>query len=351
MHNKSPMGRQSCCVVKPKLRKGLWSPEEDEKLFNYITRFGVGCWSTVPKLAGLQRCGKSCRLRWINYLRPDLKRGMFSQQEEDLIISLHEALGNRWAQIAAQLPGRTDNEVKNFWNSCLKKKLMKQGIDPNTHKALISETELIKDAKNCSEKHSSLANVSASTETNQAFPVDSTSYYDGGLITDATRNQFGTKPIFDPLFLSEFQVSTDPIAYNSNLLTQYQQNMDLNPNFGFSAMPNLANFDHGNMSEMDFSDNSASQMSSFLFNDVKESSSNSSNVNSHTGFQINNMVENSAFSWGVENKLGPVFQCQINGSKSEEMKPSPWPESFGSYPLMSPSEDLTGASMDIFQQI
>ncbi|KAL5064595.1 hypothetical protein RYX36_026332 [Vicia faba] len=132
------MGRHSCCL-KQKLRKGLWSPEEDERLFNHITRFGVGCWSSVPKQAGLQRCGKSCRLRWINYLRPDLKRGMFSQQEEDLIITLHELLGNRWAQIAAQLPGRTDNEIKNFWNSCLKKKLLKQGIDPTTHKPKLLE--------------------------------------------------------------------------------------------------------------------------------------------------------------------------------------------------------------------
>ncbi|KAL8057253.1 hypothetical protein ABFX02_04G172300 [Erythranthe guttata] len=116
------MGRHSYCV-KQKLKKGLWSPEEDDKLCDYITRFGVGSWSYVPKLAGLERCGKSCRLRWINYLRPDLKRGKFSQQEEDLILSLHQSLGNRWAQIAAQLPGRTDNEIKNFWHSSLKKKL------------------------------------------------------------------------------------------------------------------------------------------------------------------------------------------------------------------------------------
>ncbi|CAL0316528.1 unnamed protein product [Lupinus luteus] len=129
------MGRHSCCY-KQKLRKGLWSPEEDEKLLHYITNHGHGCWSSVPKLAGLQRCGKSCRLRWINYLRPDLKRGAFSQQEENLIIELHAVLGNRWSQIAAQLPGRTDNEIKNLWNSCLKKKLRQQGIDPNTHKPL-----------------------------------------------------------------------------------------------------------------------------------------------------------------------------------------------------------------------
>ncbi|CAL4956281.1 unnamed protein product [Urochloa decumbens] len=130
------MGREVAATTRPKLRRGLWSPEEDEKLYNHIIRYGVGCWSSVPKLAGLERCGKSCRLRWINYLRPDLKRGSFSQQEEDLIISLHKILGNRWSQIASQLPGRTDNEIKNFWNSCIKKKLRQRGIDPATHKPL-----------------------------------------------------------------------------------------------------------------------------------------------------------------------------------------------------------------------
>ncbi|KAG9449443.1 hypothetical protein H6P81_009408 [Aristolochia fimbriata] len=106
-----------------KLRKGLWSPEEDDKLMNYMLNNGQGCWSDVARNAGLQRCGKSCRLRWINYLRPDLKRGAFSSQEEELIIHLHSILGNRWSQIAARLPGRTDNEIKNFWNSTIKKRL------------------------------------------------------------------------------------------------------------------------------------------------------------------------------------------------------------------------------------
>ncbi|KAG5618096.1 hypothetical protein H5410_017920 [Solanum commersonii] len=207
------MGRHSCSV-KQKLRKGLWSPEEDEKLCNYITNFGIGSWSSVPKLAGLQRCGKSCRLRWINYLRPDLKRGMFSQEEEDKIISLHQVLGNRWAQIAAQLPGRTDNEIKNFWNSSLKKKLMKQGIDPNTHKPL-KENQVIKDEENCTHKTSML----------QIPPH----------LNEMANGQFTeSKQVFDLLFVPDFQSNSNPSEYNSEVLAQYhdhQSEFENNPNY------------------------------------------------------------------------------------------------------------------------
>lgn len=129
------MGRQPCCD-KVGLKKGPWTAEEDKKLINFILTNGQCCWRAVPKLAGLLRCGKSCRLRWTNYLRPDLKRGLLSDSEENMVIELHSQLGNRWSKIASHLPGRTDNEIKNHWNTHIKKKLRKMGIDPLTHKPL-----------------------------------------------------------------------------------------------------------------------------------------------------------------------------------------------------------------------
>ncbi|URE46822.1 Myb-like DNA-binding domain [Musa troglodytarum] len=127
------MGRPPCCDESG-IKKGPWTPEEDQKLIQYIQKNGHGSWRALPKLAGLNRCGKSCRLRWTNYLRPDIKRGKFSAEEEHTILHLHSVLGNKWSAIATHLPGRTDNEIKNFWNTHLKKKLIRIGVDPTTHR-------------------------------------------------------------------------------------------------------------------------------------------------------------------------------------------------------------------------
>ncbi|CAF1701526.1 hypothetical protein YC2023_037006 [Brassica napus] len=116
------MGRAPCCE-KVGIKRGRWTAEEDQILSSYIQSNGEGSWRSLPKNAGLRRCGKSCRLRWINYLRSDLKRGNITPEEEDLVVKLHSTLGNRWSLIASHLPGRTDNEIKNYWNSHLRRKL------------------------------------------------------------------------------------------------------------------------------------------------------------------------------------------------------------------------------------
>ncbi|XP_047313004.1 transcription factor WER-like [Impatiens glandulifera] len=104
-------------------KKGLWMEEEDELLKQYVAKYGKGKWNRIAKTTDLKRCGKSCRLRWLNYLNPNVKRDTFADDEDDLIIRLHKLLGNRWSLIAGRIPGRTDNQVKNRWNTYLSKKV------------------------------------------------------------------------------------------------------------------------------------------------------------------------------------------------------------------------------------
>ncbi|KAK4408989.1 Transcription factor [Sesamum angolense] len=139
------MGRAPCCD-KANVKKGPWSPEEDAKLKEFIEKHGTGGnWIALPQKAGLKRCGKSCRLRWLNYLRPNIKHGEFSDEEDRIICTLYASIGSRWSIIASQLPGRTDNDIKNYWNTKLKKKLI--GIIPHaaSNKSLAGPIEPISD--------------------------------------------------------------------------------------------------------------------------------------------------------------------------------------------------------------
>ncbi|PNT72738.1 hypothetical protein BRADI_2g48521v3 [Brachypodium distachyon] len=107
------MGRSPCCD-KGSVKRGPWSPEEDAVLRSFVQRFSnAGNWLTLPHKAGLNRCGKSCRLRWLNYLRPSLRHGGFTKEEDNLILSLYGEIGSKWSVIAARLPSRTGNDVKN----------------------------------------------------------------------------------------------------------------------------------------------------------------------------------------------------------------------------------------------
>ncbi|KAK6256355.1 hypothetical protein QUC31_018073 [Theobroma cacao] len=183
------MGRQPCCD-KVGLKRGPWTIEEDHKLMNFILNNGIHCWRTVPKLAGLLRCGKSCRLRWINYLRPDLKRGAFTESEEDQIIQLHARLGNRWSKIASHFPGRTDNEIKNHWNTRIKKKLKLLGLDPVTHKP-------IEKAEKTDGKNKMTSNSNSSNKQEASF--ESKSEDDHAITVSTSRDEKSeeTQVIFD----------------------------------------------------------------------------------------------------------------------------------------------------------
>nr|AXY87657.1 transcription factor MYB36-like protein [Cymbidium sinense] len=126
------MGRAPCCD-KANVKRGPWSPEEDTALRSYVERHGTGGnWISLPQKAGLKRCGKSCRLRWLNYLRPDIKHGGFTEEEDNIIFSLYKTIGSRWSVIASHLHGRTDNDVKNYWNTKLMKKIMAAGETINS---------------------------------------------------------------------------------------------------------------------------------------------------------------------------------------------------------------------------
>ncbi|XVF53897.1 hypothetical protein PTKIN_Ptkin05aG0136700 [Pterospermum kingtungense] len=114
------------------LRRGPWNQEEDSLLIHYISRHGQGRWNLLAKRAGLRRTGKSCRLRWLNYLKPDVKRGNLTPQEQFLILELHSKWGNRWSKIVQNLPGRTDNEIKNYWRTRVQKQARYLKIDANS---------------------------------------------------------------------------------------------------------------------------------------------------------------------------------------------------------------------------
>ncbi|KAK3407517.1 transcription factor MYB78 [Eucalyptus grandis] len=114
------------------VKKGPWTEEEDAVLRSYVETHGEGRWNSVAYFAGLRRTGKSCRLRWLNYLRPQVRRGNISLEEQLIILELHSRWGNRWSKIAKHLPGRTDNEIKNYWRTRVQKQAKQMKCDVNS---------------------------------------------------------------------------------------------------------------------------------------------------------------------------------------------------------------------------
>ncbi|CAL4901751.1 unnamed protein product [Urochloa decumbens] len=128
----------------PGVRKGPWTME-DHVLVNYIAAHGEGAWNSLARAAGLSRTGKSCRLRWLNYLRPDVRRGNMTAEEQERIVQLQARWGNKWSRIAKHLPGRTDNEVKNFWRTKIQPKHKQRNNNNNDCSGAAIESIVVAD--------------------------------------------------------------------------------------------------------------------------------------------------------------------------------------------------------------
>ncbi|XP_065855224.1 transcription factor MYB97-like [Euphorbia lathyris] len=188
------------------LKKGPWTAEEDAVLVEYVRKHGEGNWNAVQRHSGLARCGKSCRLRWANHLRPNLKKGSFSPNEERLIVELHAKFGNKWARMASLLPGRTDNEIKNYWNTRVKRHQRKglplypADVQPQNppsphfhhhhhHSASLSSINAI--------PTSSFTFQTQCPNNNSSTPITPTSVTPPPLSPATTSTSFPTLPLFD----------------------------------------------------------------------------------------------------------------------------------------------------------
>ncbi|GMN50675.1 hypothetical protein TIFTF001_019826 [Ficus carica] len=173
------MGRAPCCD-KAKVKRGPWSPEEDATLRSFLENHGTGGnWIALPHKAGLNRCGKSCRLRWLNYLRPDIKHGGFTEEEDNVIWTLYSTIGSRWSVIASQLPGRTDNDVKNHWNTKLKKKLLMAGKAGFNHSMTTTNNNATTNNNNAIDHHlSSSARFSGLVPKTESFDQGNSACFD-----------------------------------------------------------------------------------------------------------------------------------------------------------------------------
>ncbi|XP_004487418.1 uncharacterized protein [Cicer arietinum] len=229
------------------IKKGPWTPQEDMILIEYVNKHGEGNWNSVQKNSGLLRCGKSCRLRWANHLRPNLKKGAFSEEEEKIIIELHAKLGNKWARMAAQLPGRTDNEIKNFWNTRMKRR-QRAGLPlypPEIHaEAIAYNNHLMQQQQKYDEPFSSSSSLSFSLLLSSCYPkkLNDQNHYNHPLqnqnnSADSANNHYTND---NPQF-NETLALQPHSPYPSSSSTLFNQSF----NAAAAAAPSDLSYDHG----------------------------------------------------------------------------------------------------------
>ncbi|KAF7144971.1 hypothetical protein RHSIM_Rhsim04G0242900 [Rhododendron simsii] len=216
------------------MRRGPWTVEEDLMLMNYVANHGEGRWNSLARCAGLKRTGKSCRLRWLNYLRPDVRRGNITLEEQLLILELHSRWGNRWSKIAQHLPGRTDNEIKNYWRTRVQKHAKQLKCDVNSKQFKDTMRYLWMPRLVERIQAASAASASSSTTTGQVVPPPAiyagefsgaqvnTSYTPENSSTGASSDSFGAQvsPASD---LTDYYSNNYPVNsnYNTNNANQH----------------------------------------------------------------------------------------------------------------------------------
>ncbi|XP_057804547.1 transcription factor MYB98-like [Salvia miltiorrhiza] len=121
----------SAKTPKAKSGKGQWTPEEDRMLIHLVEKYGEKKWSRIAQVVK-GRIGKQCRERWHNHLRPDIKKDVWTEEEDRILIEAHAEIGNKWAEMAKRLPGRTENSIKNHWNATKRRQLSRRKCRPTS---------------------------------------------------------------------------------------------------------------------------------------------------------------------------------------------------------------------------
>ncbi|KAG2685222.1 hypothetical protein I3760_10G114500 [Carya illinoinensis] len=183
--------------------------------------------------SGLTRSRKSCRLRWMNYLRPDIKRGNFSQEEKETILKWHELLGNRWSAIAAKLPGITDNEIKNYWHAHLKKR-SKNNSSLTTISELVGTSEDVEsNYKNDSSGNQGLLLCDSPKVPNMdGFNGIQTSPQIYMSVNDVISSSSSTDPLVEDV-INQYMIDQDEINFSSSNASEIIQSIWEQPHFSF----------------------------------------------------------------------------------------------------------------------